>query len=163
MDGIVGMIKLSLQPQGNSTWRLCDGSLLETAAYPELHALMGNRFGGGDTTFALPDLRGDQAHYLMKVVPGPEDAEYQGLVSQMVLWVGDDLPAGWLPCDGRLVVGTEYPLLQKVAAANQPEVPDTFNLPLVEAKSGIRYIICVNGLDPTPSMGNPVGQDDDDY
>jgi microcystin-dependent protein len=40
-------------------WALCDGSLLQIAAYDALYAIIGTRYGGdGVTTFALPDLRG---------------------------------------------------------------------------------------------------------
>lgn len=43
-------------PQG---WAICDGSLLSVAQNQALFALLGTTYGGdGQTTFALPDLRG---------------------------------------------------------------------------------------------------------
>jgi microcystin-dependent protein len=40
-------------------WALCDGQLLPIAQYDALFALIGTAYGGdGQTTFALPDLRG---------------------------------------------------------------------------------------------------------
>lgn len=43
-------------PEG---WAFCDGSLLPIASYQELYTLIGTTYGGdGQTTFALPDLRG---------------------------------------------------------------------------------------------------------
>ncbi len=40
-------------------WMLCDGQLLAIAQYDALFALIGTTYGGdGQTTFALPDLRG---------------------------------------------------------------------------------------------------------
>jgi len=40
-------------------WALCDGSLLPIANYTVLFQLIGTTYGGnGQTTFALPDLRG---------------------------------------------------------------------------------------------------------
>jgi microcystin-dependent protein len=40
-------------------WRICDGSLLPISDYVTLFNLIGTTFGGdGQTTFALPDLRG---------------------------------------------------------------------------------------------------------
>lgn len=43
-------------PQG---WALCDGSLLPISQYDVLFNLIGTTYGGdGQTTFALPDLRG---------------------------------------------------------------------------------------------------------
>jgi microcystin-dependent protein len=40
-------------------WQACDGSLLAIAEYDALYALIGTTYGGdGQTTFAVPDLRG---------------------------------------------------------------------------------------------------------
>jgi microcystin-dependent protein len=40
-------------------WQFCDGSLLPIAQYDALFALIGTTYGGdGQTTFAVPDLRG---------------------------------------------------------------------------------------------------------
>ncbi len=40
-------------------WALCDGSLLPISQYAPLFTLIGTTYGGdGQTTFALPDLRG---------------------------------------------------------------------------------------------------------
>lgn len=40
-------------------WHFCDGSLLQIAEHGSLYALLGTSFGGdGETTFALPDMRG---------------------------------------------------------------------------------------------------------
>jgi microcystin-dependent protein len=40
-------------------WHFCDGTLLPISQYDALYALLGTTFGGdGQTTFALPDLRG---------------------------------------------------------------------------------------------------------
>ena len=40
-------------------WQICDGSLLPISQYETLFALIGTTYGGdGQTTFAVPDLRG---------------------------------------------------------------------------------------------------------
>lgn len=45
-------------------WALCDGSLMSIAQHQALFALLGTQFGGdGQTTFALPDLRGRVARH----------------------------------------------------------------------------------------------------
>lgn len=45
-------------------WGLCNGQLLAIAEYEALYTLLGTTYGGdGQTTFALPDMRG-------RVVPG---------------------------------------------------------------------------------------------
>jgi microcystin-dependent protein len=55
----VGEIRLfagNFAPQG---WNFCDGSLLAISQNTALFALLGTTYGGnGQTTFALPDLRG---------------------------------------------------------------------------------------------------------
>jgi microcystin-dependent protein len=165
MDGIVGMIKLSLHPAAPEGWLLCDGTMLEINAFPELFAVMGAKFGGEEGHFALPDMRGEQAHHLIKAKPSSADAAYQGLVSQMVLWPGEEVPENWLPCDGRPIVGADYPILQKVAAQGMPGgLPEAFHLPKSDSKPGLKFIICMHGLDPMATMGPPAAEkDDDDY
>lgn len=55
-DTYIGEIRRfggSFAPEG---WLLCEGQLLERAEYPALFEVIGTRFGGGETTFALPNL-----------------------------------------------------------------------------------------------------------
>lgn len=58
-DPFVGEIRMfasSFAPMG---WAFCDGSLLPIAQFEALYNLIGTTYGGdGQTTFALPDLRG---------------------------------------------------------------------------------------------------------
>lgn len=39
-------------------WLPCDGRTLRLAEFPDLGMVLGNRYGGDDLHFALPDLRG---------------------------------------------------------------------------------------------------------
>ena len=59
MESYVGEIRMfggNFAPVG---WAFCDGSLLSIAENDVLFALIGTTYGGdGQTTFALPDLRG---------------------------------------------------------------------------------------------------------
>lgn len=56
MIGVVSQFGGNFAPYGTM---FCDGSLLSIAVYPELYAVIGTTYGGdGQTTFALPDLRG---------------------------------------------------------------------------------------------------------
>lgn len=59
MDPFVGEIRLfagNFDPEG---WAFCDGRLLAISEYETLFNLIGTTYGGdGQTTFALPDLRG---------------------------------------------------------------------------------------------------------
>jgi len=54
--GEIRMVGFNFAPRG---WAFCDGSLLSIAEYEALFNLLGTTYGGdGQTTFALPDLRG---------------------------------------------------------------------------------------------------------
>jgi len=54
--GEVRLFGFNFVPQG---WQACDGSLLSIAENDALFALVGTTYGGdGQTTFAVPDLRG---------------------------------------------------------------------------------------------------------
>ena len=54
--GEIKMFGFSYAPQG---WALCDGQILPITQHYSLYALLGVNFGGdGQTTFALPDMRG---------------------------------------------------------------------------------------------------------
>lgn len=59
MEPFLGEIKMfggTYAPQG---WAKCDGALLQISEYQALYALIGTAYGGdGQTTFAVPDLRG---------------------------------------------------------------------------------------------------------
>jgi microcystin-dependent protein len=54
--GQIILVPYNFAPQG---WALCNGQLLSIAQNTALFSLLGTSFGGdGQTTFALPDLRG---------------------------------------------------------------------------------------------------------
>ena len=54
--GEIRMVGFNFQPQG---WMLCNGQLLAISQYSVLFNLIGTTYGGdGQSTFALPDLRG---------------------------------------------------------------------------------------------------------
>jgi microcystin-dependent protein len=54
--GEIRLVAFNFAPQG---WSLCDGSLLAIAQNTVLFDLIGTTYGGnGQTTFAVPDLRG---------------------------------------------------------------------------------------------------------
>ena len=54
--GEIALVPYTFAPRG---WAFCDGQLLPIAQNTALFSLLGTQFGGnGQTTFALPDLRG---------------------------------------------------------------------------------------------------------
>jgi microcystin-dependent protein len=62
----IRMFAGNFAPQG---WAFCDGSILPIAQNTALFSLLGTTYGGnGQTTFALPDLRG---RYAMNAGNGP--------------------------------------------------------------------------------------------
>ena len=61
MKPFIGQIQLFPYNVEGNTWSVCDGRLLQINDYTPLFLVLGNRYGGdGDTTFALPDLRGKE-------------------------------------------------------------------------------------------------------
>jgi microcystin-dependent protein len=58
-EGVIGEIRMfagNFAPRG---WAFCQGQLLSIAQYTALYSILGTTYGGnGQTTFALPDLRG---------------------------------------------------------------------------------------------------------
>jgi microcystin-dependent protein len=55
----VGEIRLFAGNFGPAGWMLCEGQLLPISENETLYALLGTTYGGdGESTFALPDLRG---------------------------------------------------------------------------------------------------------
>ncbi len=53
--GEIKMVAFDFAPKG---WALCDGEMLSTQQHSSLYSLLGDAFGGDQTNFALPDLRG---------------------------------------------------------------------------------------------------------
>lgn len=59
MDQFLGEIRLFPWNWAPVGWHLCDGTIFPISQYTALFALLGTQYGGnGQTTFALPDLRG---------------------------------------------------------------------------------------------------------
>jgi len=59
MQPYVGEIRAFAGNFAPASWAICDGRLLSIADYSTLFTLIGTTYGGdGQTTFALPDLRG---------------------------------------------------------------------------------------------------------
>jgi microcystin-dependent protein len=60
--GEIRMVGFNFAPQG---WAMCNGQILPISQNTALFSLLGTQYGGnGQTTFALPDLRGRVAIHL---------------------------------------------------------------------------------------------------
>lgn len=167
MDGIIGMIKMVLGDTPPPGWVFCDGSILQVAEHPELAVMLGNRYGGdGTETFGLPQFPAPPAgNYVVCVAePANREGTFKGLISQITLYVGQDLPEGWIYCDGRVLAADKYPVLAQVMGSNYGgDGKTTVGIPSMQAAPGIEYIMCVEGVDPRGDQASGDGDDDDDY
>ena len=78
--GEIRMFAGDFEPAG---WRFCDGRLLAISEYDALFTLIGTTYGGdGQTTFALPDLRGRvPIHQYTTQLGEPRGVESVALIS----------------------------------------------------------------------------------
>jgi len=61
-EPFIGEISIFAGNYAPVNWQFCDGTLLSIAEYQALFSVIGTSFGGdGQTTFAVPDLRGRAA------------------------------------------------------------------------------------------------------
>jgi microcystin-dependent protein len=73
MEYYLGQIQLFPYNFAPTYWAFCEGQLLPLAQYQDLFAVLGKTYGGdGQTTFALPDLRGKEPipnlHYCIALI-----------------------------------------------------------------------------------------------
>jgi len=114
MDEYLGMIKIfagNFAPRG---WAFCSGQILSIHQNTALFSLLGTTYGGnGQTTFALPDLRGRApiafgqgpglSSYALGETGGPASAENQQLSAKRALANCSRTP---LPCASATASGT---------------------------------------------------------
>ncbi|MER7276980.1 tail fiber protein [Dactylosporangium sp. NPDC000244] len=170
-DMFVGEIRMFAGGYAPSGWLECAGQLLAIADYELLFNLIGTTFGGdGQTTFALPDLRG-RAPIHQGTGPGlsPRVPGQAGGAEAVTLTVAN-LPAhGHQPVAASASGTTDSP-----AGAVWATMPDTpyaaapasrvpmHGAALTTAGGGqphenrapyltIRYIIALNGIYPSPT------------
>jgi microcystin-dependent protein len=89
----IRMVAFNFAPRG---WALCDGQLLPIAQNQALFSLLGTTYGGnGQTTFALPDLRGRSP-----VHPGSELQLGQAGGEENHTLISSEMPAHTHPVKG---------------------------------------------------------------
>lgn len=71
----VGDIKASLRTENHGNWILCNGQQVSRTTYGDLFAIIGTRFGNGNssTTFNVPDYRGK----FLRGLGGDSSADFQ--------------------------------------------------------------------------------------
>lgn len=132
----IRMVPFNFAPRG---WAFCDGQLLPVAQNTALFSLIGTTYGGdGETTFALPDLRGRTPVHAGN---GP------GLAARQL---GGDVPG-----DGRpLVTGAtaDRGLASTAASENRTVHPLTGNAAGEHRPAlVVNFVIALTGLYPSRS------------
>lgn len=158
------------------SWMFCDGSILPISQYDALFALIGTTYGGdGQTTFALPDLRGrtpvgtGTGPGLSNVVLGQSAGSEQVTMTQAQLPAHQHTMTARVATSSANADGSKNPALplantsMKIYAPNDPSV-NTFlggasvtlqnagsNAPIsvVQPYLTINYVICVEGIFPS--------------
>lgn len=90
---VAGQLTLSAGDRIPAGWLEANGQVLPESTYPELYAALGRSFGGGDGTFALPDLQG-RAPLHMGQGTGPSDRGFgaKGGTEAVVLTIAEVPP-----------------------------------------------------------------------
>ncbi len=177
MEGTLATIMMfagNFAPRG---WNYCDGSLQSIAEYNALYALIGTTYGGdGQVTFAMPDLRSrvpigtGQGPGLNNIALG-EMAGYENVTlvtsnlpshdHQVQVTVGatsgsqnSSAPTGVLATVGLALYADPTTVSGHLAGVNANLVgPAGASAPvnLVQPYLAINYVICMEGIFPTPA------------
>jgi microcystin-dependent protein len=166
----LGEIKLFACTFAPRNWALCNGQLLPIAQNQALFALLGTQYGGnGQTSFALPDLRGRVAIHHGQ---GPGLSAYS--IGQMAGEENHTLTPGELPAHSHVArassaVGSSASPVTLLPARNAAEVPQYAASPDTTLAAGaissvggsqahpnmqphlaLNYCIALSGIFPTP-------------
>jgi microcystin-dependent protein len=161
MFATIGQVELfsgSFVPVG---WLPCDGRLLrfDDPSLPSsgdnelLGEVLGARFGGdGRTTFALPRIADPAGMRYLICRDGMFGALDEPTFAELILFAGSAALADTLPCDGRLLqVRDNQPLFSLLGSTYGGDGFTVFAVPnLPDLTPGVRYLIGVGGLFPTP-------------
>lgn len=178
MDPYTGEIRLFAGAYAPAGWHYCDGSLQSINTYQVLYSLLGTTYGGdGISTFGLPDLRGRLAvhagqgpgfsNYVRGQMTGQENITlllanlpaHTHTLNAAATPVDTPTPAGSVLADTTSVSLKSYdtpgdtpaPTRQTLNAgavlAVGNSLPHDNQMPCL----GLSYIICLNGIYPTPT------------
>ena len=128
---LVGEVRLFAGKDAPRGWIFCDGQQLKSDQHTSLFAAIRNTYGGnGDTTFAVPDLRGRCA---VHVGSGP-GLEYVGLGEKLG---GDKVTASSDPKKSTVTrpgLGIHYMISLGLPAPDAEEVERRFQIAVAERK-----------------------------
>ena len=118
--GEIRMIAGYYAPVG---WMFCEGQLLPISEYPELYDVIGTMYGGdGQTTFALPDLRGRAPIHHGTSALGMWQLGESG-VAETVTLTAQQIPAHFHQAGATFVAGTSDTPTGQVPARNAAGAP----------------------------------------
>jgi microcystin-dependent protein len=174
MEGYIAEVRLyagNRQPRG---WAFCQGQILSIAQNTALFSLLGTTYGGnGQTTFALPDLRGrvpvgpGQGPGLPSVNLGEMSGEptHTLIITEMpahnhqAQLQGNSSPGNATsPAGNTLAISTSRDNQYVNAAPNGPMAANTVTVGIAGGSQphnnmqpylGLNYIICMEGIYPS--------------
>ena len=148
MDELIGVIKLfagGYEPRG---FMVCDGRLLSISQYAALYSILGTTYGGnGQTTFALPDLRGrvpvgaGQGTNLLPVGIGQTGGCETNIITEHHV----SLETHSVSFDTKFTGRDGAPSAINSVQLSEDWAPIENRQPFL----GINYIICVEGIYPS--------------
>lgn len=124
-DQYVGEIRMFAGNFAPLGWAFCDGSLLSISEYELLFTVLGTTYGGdGQTTFALPDLRGRvPVHMGTNPQTGTRFVQGQKAGVETVTLLSNQLPAH----SHTVFAQTSTETVQTGSPANATWAPSDFN------------------------------------
>ncbi|MEZ4883187.1 MAG: phage tail protein [Chitinophagales bacterium] len=146
------------QSKAPRDWAFCNGQAMNISGNSAFFAILGNRYGGDMTSFALPSLEdiGECRHIIrvqgdfamgqelpfVEAAEGNYDENFMGVITKQ----DGDIPNGWIPCDGRtLGVKENQGLYGIIGHKFGSGSIDKFNIPDLNALGDQKYIICIKG------------------
>ncbi len=147
--GEIRMFGGNFAPQG---WAFCDGRLLSIAQYDALFNLIGTTYGGdGQTTFALPDLRGRIP------IHAGTGAGVSVVLGQIAGVESVTLTVNQLPAHGHGLIGSTDVASQSSSSGNVLAQPSTIDLyrPATAPTDALNSaaITAAGGSQPHDNMG----------
>lgn len=153
--GQVELFPYNFPPSG---YLFCHGRLLSISQNGPLFGLLGTWFGGdGLTLFALPNFTHSAPTGLQYcislngVTPDLKGGQfYIGEVALFPYQSPNELPSGWLSCDGRSLAVSDYGPLYQVIGNRFGGDSNNFNLPEYNSlgPEGLIYAIATTGKSP---------------
>lgn len=135
------------------------GGQVDAAEYPDLYGVIGTRFGGNSTYFALPDVQAPAGLHAMICAAGrdPVNDSEEGptcAVGIVKLFAQTDPVYGYLPTNGELVQISHRPTLGALLGTTfGGDGSKTFAVPTLTAPPGTTWQICASAS--TDGAGDP--------